>query len=164
MVAIFLHPCRHLFLSVFLITAVLVGVKWNLIVDFVCISPMMLTLDLCLLTENFRCDPQILCLVLGQHVKKVASIAALLVFRIYIKQLLFSHCHVWLFATPWTAACQASLSITNSQILLKLMSVESVMPSSHLILCFPLLLLPPIFPSIRFFSSESTLYIRWPKY
>ena len=71
---------------------------------------------------------------------------------------------VWLFATPWIAACQAFLSITNSQSLLKLMSIESVMPSSHLILCCPLLLLPPIPPSIRVFSSESTLPIRWPKY
>ena len=60
----------------------------------------------------------------------------------------------WLFATPWTAACQASLSITNSQSLLKLMSIESVMPSNHLILCCPLFLLPSIFPSIRIFSSE----------
>ena len=65
---------------------------------------------------------------------------------------------------PWTAACQASLSITNSQSLLKLMSIESVMPSNHLILCHPPLLLPSIFPSIRVFSSESVLRIRWPKY
>ena len=72
--------------------------------------------------------------------------------------------HVWLFATPWIAACQASLSITNSQSLLKLMPIESVMPFSHLILCRPLLLLPPIPPSIRVFSSESTLRMRWPKY
>ena len=72
--------------------------------------------------------------------------------------------HVWLFATPWTAACQASLSITNSQSLLKLMSIESVMPSNHLILCRPLLLPPSILPSIRVFSSESVLCIRWPKY
>ena len=71
---------------------------------------------------------------------------------------------VWLFATPWTAARQASLSITNSQRLLKLMSIKSVMPSSHLILCHPLLLLPPIPPSIRVFSNESTLRKRWPKY
>ena len=71
---------------------------------------------------------------------------------------------VQLFETPWTAACQASLSITNSQSLLKLMSSESVMPSNHLILCHPLLLLPPIPPSIRVFSSESTLHMRWPKY
>ena len=72
--------------------------------------------------------------------------------------------HVRLFATPWTAARQASLSITNSQSLLKLMPIESVMPSSHLILCRPLLLPPPIPPSIRVFSNESTLRLRWPKY
>ena len=72
--------------------------------------------------------------------------------------------HVQLFATPWTAARQASLSITNSRSLLKLMSIESVMPSNHLILCRPLLLLPSIFPSIRVFSNESALRIRWPKY
>ena len=72
--------------------------------------------------------------------------------------------HFWLFVTPWTAACQPSLSITNSQSLLKLMSTESVMPSNHLILCCPLLLSPSIFPSIRVFSNESVLHIRWPKY
>ena len=71
---------------------------------------------------------------------------------------------VQLFATPWTAACQASLSIINSRSLLKLMSIESVMPSGHLILCHPLLLLPSIFPIIRVFSNESALCIRWPKY
>ena len=71
---------------------------------------------------------------------------------------------VWLFATPWIAACQASLSITNSWSSLKLMSIESVMPSNHLILCRPLLLLPSVFPSIRVFSNESAFYIRWPKY
>ena len=71
---------------------------------------------------------------------------------------------VRLFATPWTAVRQASLSITNSRSLLKLMFIESVMPSSHLILCCPLLLLPPIPPSIRVFSNESTLHMRWPKY
>ena len=71
---------------------------------------------------------------------------------------------VQLFATPWIAARQASLSITNSRSLLKLMPIESAMPSSHLILCCPLLLLPPIPPSIRVFSNESTLCIRWPKY
>ena len=71
---------------------------------------------------------------------------------------------VRLFATPWIAAHQASLSITNSRSLLKLMSIESVIPSNHLILCCPLLLLPPIPPIIRVFSSESTLCIRWPKY
>ena len=71
---------------------------------------------------------------------------------------------VRLFATPWTKAHQASLSITNSWSLPKLMSIDSVMPSNHLILCRPLLLLPSIFPSIRVFSSESALRIRWPKY
>ena len=71
---------------------------------------------------------------------------------------------VLLFATPWTAAHQASLSFTISQSLLKLMSIESMMPSNHLILCCPLLLLPSIFPSIRVFPNESTLLIRWPKY
>ena len=69
---------------------------------------------------------------------------------------------VQLFATPWTAACQASLSITNSQSPPKPMSIESVMPSNHLILCCPLLLLPSILPSIRVFSNESALHIRWP--
>ena len=71
---------------------------------------------------------------------------------------------VRLFVTPWTAARQASLSITNSRSLLKLMSTESVMPSNHLILCRPLLLPPSVFPSIRVFSNESVLPIRWPKY
>ena len=70
---------------------------------------------------------------------------------------------VQLFATPWTAARQASLSVTNSRSSLRLTSIESVMPSSHLILCHPLLLLPPIPPSIRVFSNESTLCMRWPK-
>ena len=71
---------------------------------------------------------------------------------------------VWLFVTPWTVACQASLSLTNSQSLLKLMSIESVMPSNHLILCCLLLLQPSFLPSIRAFSNESVLCIRWPKY
>ena len=71
---------------------------------------------------------------------------------------------VGLFVAPWTAAHQASLSITNSWNSPKIMSIKSVMPSSHLILCHPLLLLPSIFPSIRIFSNESVLYIRWPKY
>ena len=71
---------------------------------------------------------------------------------------------VWLFATPWITACQASLSITNSRSSLRLASIESVMPSSHLILCRPFLLLPSIFPRIRVFSNESFLRISWPKY
>ena len=72
--------------------------------------------------------------------------------------------HVWLFVTTWITACQASLSIINSRSSLRLTSIESVMPSSHLILCHPLLLLPPIPPNIRVFSNESTLRMRWPKY
>ena len=72
--------------------------------------------------------------------------------------------HVWLFVTPWTATRQASLSFTNSQTLLKLMSIESVMPFSHLTLCRPLLLLPSNFPRVTVFSNESALCIRWPKY
>ena len=72
--------------------------------------------------------------------------------------------HVWLFTTPWTAAHQASLSITNFQCVFKLTSIEPVMPSNHPILCHPLLLLPSIFPSIRVFSKESVFHIRWPKY
>ena len=71
---------------------------------------------------------------------------------------------VQLFAAPWTAACQASLFITNTRSLLKLMSIKSVMPTNHLILCHPLLLPPSIFPSIRVFSNESVLHITWPKY
>ena len=79
--------------------------------------------------------------------------------RSSIAQLCLTFCN-----PAWTAACQASLSITNSQSLLKLMPIKSVMPSNHLILCHPLLLLPSIFPSIRVFSNESVLRIRWPKY
>ena len=71
---------------------------------------------------------------------------------------------VWLFATLWTAACKASLSITNPQSPCKPMSIKSMMPSNHLILCHPLLFLPSIFPNIRVFSNESALHIRWPKY
>ena len=88
-------------------------------------------------------------------------------FSFYLEQFLvvvqlLSHVHH--FVAPWTAACQASLSFTISQSLLKLMSIESVMPSNHLILCHPLLLWPSMFPSIRVFSNESVLHIRWPKY
>ena len=91
---------------------------------------------------------------------------------IKIKTAMFNNCfssvqllsRVRFFVTPWTAVDQASLSITNSWSLLKLMSIESVMPFNHLILCYPLLLLPSIFPSIRIFSNESALHIKWPKY
>ena len=77
---------------------------------------------------------------------------------------LFSHSFMSDSVSPWTAARQASLFITNSQSLLKLMSIESVVPSNHIILCHPLLLLPSVFPSIKIFSNESVLCIRWPKY
>ena len=83
---------------------------------------------------------------------------------IHISQLVQSLSCVRLFMTPWTTALQASLSITNLRSLPKLMSIELVMPSNHLILCHPLLLLPSIFPSIRIFSNDSALHIRWPKY
>ena len=91
-----------------------------------------------------------------------------ILFSPYNNPVRFSSVHslsrVWLFVTPWTTARQASLSITNSQSPPKPMSIESVMPSKHLILCHPLLLLPSIFPSIRVFSNESAVHIRWPKY
>ena len=87
----------------------------------------------------------------------------LIVELFFFSSVQFSHSVVSNSATPWIAACQASLSITNSRSLLKLMSIESVMPSSHLTLCRPLLLLPPIPPSIRVFSNESALRMRWPK-
>ena len=83
---------------------------------------------------------------------------------VHIVVVVLSLNHVQLFVTPWTAAHQASLSMTISQSLLRLMSIESVMPSNRLILCRPLLLLPSIFPSIRVFSNESAVGIRWPKY
>ena len=88
------------------------------------------------------------------------------IIQIYVLSplLLFSLSHVQLFATPWTAACQASLSITNSWSLCKLMCIKLVMPSNQLILSRPLLLLPSIFPNIRVFSNESVLHIRWPNY
>ena len=76
----------------------------------------------------------------------------------------FCCCDVQLIETPWTAALQASLSMTNPQSLLQFMSIKSMMPSNHLVLCHPLLLLPSVFPSIRVFSNESFLWIRWPKY
>jgi len=83
---------------------------------------------------------------------------------VFVPVLVQSLCHVQLFVTPWTAAHQASLSFTISWSFLKLMSFNSVMPSNHFILCHPLLLLPSIFPSIRVFSIESALHVRWPKY
>ena len=101
------------------------------------------------------------CLVLGEWPKHCGYLGRKIFFCISSVQ---SISCVWIPATSWTAARQASLSITNSQSLLKLVSIESVMPPNHLIFCRPLLLLPSIFPSIRVFSNESALCIRWPKY
>ena len=103
-----------------------------------------------------KCFNHLICF-LKHHLVKVTSLTDSV-------QSVQSLSRVQLFASPWTAARQASLSITNSQSLPKPMSFESVMPSNHLILCRPLLLLPLIFPSIRVFSNESVLLIRWPKY
>ena len=88
----------------------------------------------------------------------------LLISYLFTTSVQLSHSDVRLFVNPWTAACQASLSITNCQSLFKLMSIASVMPFSHLILCHPLFLLPSIFPWCRVFSNESVLHITWPKY
>ena len=96
---------------------------------------------------------------MNQTLKKVQMVKCILC--IVVVRLLS---HVQLLATPWTTACQASLSFTNFLSLLKLLSIESVMPCKHLILCCPLLLLPSIFPNIRDLSNESLLCIRWPKY
>ena len=95
------------------------------------------------------------------HVNHIKYILLFPFYRFSSVQLLS---HLQLFVTPWTAARQASLSCTTSQSLLKLMSIESAMPSNHLVLCHPLLLLPSVFPSDRVFSNESALRIRWPKY
>ena len=95
---------------------------------------------------------------------KLPSSVGLLKKQVRLVSSVQSLSRVWLFVTPWTAARQASLCITNFQSFLELMSIESVMPSNHLILCHPLLLLPSIFPNIRVFSNESVLCIRWPKY
>ena len=105
------------------------------------------------------------CLIVFQHimVRKLVLIIFLFSMTHQFSSVQSLSC-VQRFATPWTAACQASLSITNSQNLLKVISIAWVMPSNHLILCGPLLLLPSIFPSIRVFSNESVLHIRWPKY
>ena len=93
----------------------------------------------------------------------VLSGSSFLLSRMRFRVQFHSLSRVWLFATPWTAAQQASLSTTNSQSLLKLMSIESVIPSNHLILCHPILLPPSIFSGIRIFSDESVIHIRWPK-
>ena len=114
------------------------------------VSPFCYSLDF----WYFQHVPDLLIQDMGRSGKKILLIATSVQ----------SLSHVWLFATPWTAARQASLSITNSQSLLKLISIWLVMPSNHLILCCPHLLPPSIFPSIRVFSNESVLCIRWSKY
>ena len=96
--------------------------------------------------------------------ESISIFLCILKYMIYQFSSIQSLSHVWLFATPWIAAHQASLSITNSWTSPKPMTIESVIPSNHLILCYPLLLLPSIFPSIRVFSNDSALHIRWPKY
>ena len=105
--------------------------------------------------------PDIYCLTFSNFQNLSAKYLAILGIQFSTVQ---SLSRVWLFATPWTAACQSSLSITNSHSLPKFMLIESVMPSSHLIFCCPLLLPPSVFPSIRVFSNESAVSIRWPKY
>ena len=129
------------------------GTPRNFLCLFVVISFVLLpfTVSLCLLKADY--------FLLKSSMLVVAYKSAFL----YYNSVQSLSC-VWLFATPWTAARQASLSIINSQSLLKLMSIESVMPSNHLILCRLLLLLPSVFPNIRVFSSESNLHIRWSKY
>ena len=104
--------------------------------------------------------------LLGSSLEEKSVYHIIFCFSIYMHQFSSARLlsHVRLFATPWTAARQASLSITNSRSLLKLMFIESMMPSNHVILCRPLLLLTSVFPSIRVFSNESALCIRWPKY
>ena len=103
--------------------------------------------------------------MVGNLIKQIGSTGAYFIEQVMPQfSSIQSLSRVWLFATPWTAARQTSLFITNSWSSLRLTSIESVMPSSHLILCRPLFLLPPIPPSSRVFSNESTVYIKWPKY
>ena len=111
----------------------------------------------------FRClDSRVACASLKSQILCFLAIYDYRLVKLSSSVQLLSH--IWLFVTPWTAACQASLSITNSWSLLTLTSIGSVMPFNHLILCCPLPLMPSIFPSIRVFSNESALWIRWPNY
>ena len=126
------------------------GALWPLILSFPQGPGALATLDSSVSSTSVSSHLLLSSLLLGQSACDVVAVQLL--------------SHVQLFVAPWTAAHQASRSFTNSRSLLKLMSVESVMPSNHLILCGPLLLLPSIFPSIRVFSNESVLRIRWPKY
>ena len=124
--------------------------------------------DKCFLPSSHCCTK--FCCPVPTRLWVMAILPHLLFFQTFMELTRVGSCsvqslsHVWLFVTPWTAALKASLSVTNSQSLLKLMSSKSVIPSNHLILCHPLLLLPSVFPTIRVFSNESALRIRWPKY
>ena len=125
------------------------------------LSPLLFNITLEVLATAIRGENEIKWIQIGKEVKLSLFADDMI---LYISQFNSVTQSCWLFATPWIAARQASLSITNAWCLPKLMSIVSVMPSSHLILCHPLLLLPPTPPSIRVFSNESTLRMRWPKY
>ena len=104
------------------------------------------------------------CMYVCMHGPHLYSFICQWTFRLFPCLVVQSLNHIWLFSTPWTAACQASLSFTISQSLLKLTSIELIMPSNNFILCCPLLLMPSVFPSVMVFSNESALHVRWPKY
>ena len=125
------------------------------------LSPLLFNIVLEVLVTPIRAEKEIKGIQIAKEEVKLSLFADDTI--LYISSL-ESLSHVWLFATPWIAARQASLPITNTRSSLRLTFIESVMPSSHLILCRPLLLLPPSPPSIRVFSNESTLHMRWPKY
>ena len=133
---------------------------WNLAESFIFFPTASIIPRPLLSSYSLALSPSLPYFIFKIKFKKLWKVS-ILIFIHYSVQLLS---HVRLFVTPWTAACQASLSITSSQNLLKLMSIKSIIPSNYLILCCPLLLLPLTFPSIRIFSNESVLHIRWSKY